>query len=300
VTALVNDALVVLATVEGRELDTQALEAVGLLALVAGQDVEPGDTDGTWRIAPRTAPDRVISTVDPDSRHIHKSIRSYRNGYKAHVVVEPVTGLICGQQLTAGNAPDGPTGVELMNHEPKARQVLADSAYGSGETRAGLRQRNHRLAIKPWPVSDTGRFGRDDFSVDHDARTATCPADVTVTVTTKGTATFGAKCHGCPLRSRCTTRHDGRVLVLQPHDAELVEARRAWRDGDFAVDYRRWRPMVERSLAWLVRPGRRVAYRGVARNRIWLAHRAAAINLQRLLNLGLTGAAHGWTLATLS
>jgi hypothetical protein len=84
-----------------------------------------------------------------------------------------------------------------------------------------------------------------------------------------------------------TTARDGRTLHLTVHDAELHEARRAWRHGDFADDYRRWRPMVERSLAWLVRPGRRVAYRGVARNRIWLAHRAAAINLQRLINLGL-------------
>ena len=83
--------------------------------------------------------------------------------------------------------------------------------------------------------------------------------------------------------------------MLTVHDTELVEARRAWRDGDFAADYRRWRPMVERTLAWLVRPGRRVAYRGIARNRIWLAHRAAAINLQRLLNLGLT---HDGRLAT--
>ena len=113
-------------------------DAVGLLALVAGQDVERGDSDGTWRIAQRTAKDRVISTVDPDSRHIHKSVRSYRNGYKAHVSVEPVTGLICAQRLTPGNAPDGPTGVELMDNEPARRQVLADAAYGSGETRVAL------------------------------------------------------------------------------------------------------------------------------------------------------------------
>jgi len=297
VTALVNDALVVLAAVEGLELEPAALEAVGLLALVAGQDVEPGDSDGSWRIAQHTAKDRVISTVDPDSRHIHKTVRSYRNGYKAHVVVEPMTGLICGQQLTAGNAPDGPTGVELMQREPRRRQVLADSAYGSGDTRVTLKQRRHRLAIKPWPMPDTGRFGRDDFRVDHTARTATCPAGVTVTITAKGRATFGARCHGCELRSRCTTRREGRVLLLTEHDAELVEARRAWRDGDFADDYRRFRPMVERSLAWLVRPGRRVAYRGLARNRIWLAHRAAAINLQRLINLGLTHN-HRWQLAS--
>src|SRR3954471_20025201 len=112
VTALVNDALAVLAAVEGVELSGEAADAVGLLALVAGQDVEPADEAGTWRIAQPPPPARVISTVDPDSRHIHKTVRSYRNGYKAHIVVEPVTGLICAQRLTPGNTPDGPTGVE--------------------------------------------------------------------------------------------------------------------------------------------------------------------------------------------
>jgi IS5 family transposase len=297
ITALVNDAQQVLDAVNDLTLDGDQAAAVGLLALVAGQDVEPGDGEGTWRIAQRTAKDRVISIVDPDTRHVHKSVSSYRDGYKAHISIEPVTGLICAQRLTAGNAPDGPTGVELMAGEPARRQVLADAAYGSGPTRVALRQRRHRLAIKPWPTSDTGRFGRDDFVVDHHAHTATCPAGVTVNIAPKGSAAFGARCRGCPLRSRCTTRDDGRTLVLKPHDAELVEARRAWRDGDFAADYRRWRPMVERSLAWLVRPGRRVAYRGVARNRIWLAHRAAAINLQRLINLGLTHDS-SWRLAS--
>ncbi len=297
VTGLVNDALVVLAAVDDLNLDPAGTEAVGLLALVAGQDVEPGDGQGSWRIAQRTAKDRVISTVDPDSRHIHKSRQSYRNGYKAHVVVEPTTGLICGQQLTAGNAPDGPTGVELMEHEPKRRQVLADSAYGAGPTRVALAKRRHRLAIKPWPTTDTGRFGRDDFTVDHTARTATCPAGHTVALTASNYAVFDRHCRGCPIRSRCTTARDGRALQLTDHDAELVEARRAWRDGDFADDYRQFRPMVERSLAWLVRPGRRVAYRGLARNRIWLAHRAAAVNLQRLVNLGLTHDGT-WHLAT--
>jgi hypothetical protein len=297
VTDLVNDALVVLAVLDGAGLSGEAADAVGLLALVAGQDVEPGDEDGTWRIAQRTAPDRVISIVDPDSRHIHKTVRSYRNGYKAHIVVEPVTGLICGQRLTAGNTADGPTGVALMASEPARRQVLADAAYGSGETRLALKRRRHRLAIKPWPIADTGRFGRDDFTVDHGARTVTCSAGHTVSLTGTNNAIFERHCHHCPLRTRCTTARDGRTLHLHAHDAELFEARRAWRDGDFADDYRRWRPMVERSLAWLVRPGRRVAYRGLARNRLWLAHRAAAINLRRLITLGLTHTDR-WQLAT--
>ena len=111
----------------------------------------PATATGRGGSPASTAPDRVISTVDPDTRHVHKSVSRYRDGYKAHVSVEPQTGLICAQRLTAGNAPDGPTGVELMAAEPPRRQVLADAAYGSGPTRAALRRRRHRLAIKPWP-----------------------------------------------------------------------------------------------------------------------------------------------------
>jgi hypothetical protein len=46
--------------------------------------------------------------------------------------------------------------------------------------------------------------------------------------------------------------------------------------------------MVERSIAWLVASGnRRVRFRGVARNQLGLSMRVAAINLRRLVNLGL-------------
>lgn len=70
VSGLVNDALMVLKATDGLVLGGGQADAVGLLALVAGQDVEPGETEGTWRIAERVAPDRAISTVDPEARHI--------------------------------------------------------------------------------------------------------------------------------------------------------------------------------------------------------------------------------------
>ena len=128
--------------------------------------------------------------------------------------------------------------------------------------------------------------------------TATCPAGHTVAIAAKGSATFGARCRDCPLRERCTTAKDGRVLHIGEHDAELVEARRAWRDGDFTADYRRWRPMVEQAIAWLVARGhRRVRYRGVERNQLGLSHRVAAINLRRLINLGLTRDGPTWNLS---
>jgi len=56
--------------------------------------------------------------------------------------------------------------------------------------------------------------------------------------------------------------------------------------------------MVERSIAWLVAGrNRRVRYRGVRKNNAWLHTRSAALNLRRLLNLGLTRTDGAWVLA---
>ena len=299
INGLVNDARAILVACDGIPLGDVESDALGLLALVAGQDVEPGDTEGTWRIAQRVAPDRTISVVDPEARHMHKSVSEYRDGYKAHLAIEPETGLITAAAITPANIGDGPTGVALLAGEEPGLQVLADSAYGGGETRAALRNTKHHQAIKPMPLQRAmpGGFDRDDFIIDHDARTATCPIGHTVSITAKGAATFGVRCRACPSRERCTTRKDGRTLRIREHDAELVEARRAWHDGDFAADYRQWRPMVERSIAWLVTRGhRRVRYRGVERNQLGLSHRVAALNLRRLINLGLTRDGPTWIL----
>ena len=99
VTALVNDALALSAAPDPEAITEQGgkpAEAVALLALVAGQDVEPAEgsdgTDGRWRIARKTAPDRVISTVDPDARHAHKTRERRQDGFKAHVVSSPTPG----------------------------------------------------------------------------------------------------------------------------------------------------------------------------------------------------------------
>jgi hypothetical protein len=110
---------------------------VALLALVAGQDVEPGDAPGQWRIAQRTADDRVISVHDPDARHVHKTSHAYRDGYKAHVAAEPEpeTGLVTDCELTAGNIGDAAAAPGLIDDEPAGTEILGDCAYGSGEFR---------------------------------------------------------------------------------------------------------------------------------------------------------------------
>ncbi|HUP71953.1 MAG TPA: IS1182 family transposase [Acidimicrobiales bacterium] len=299
VTELVTDALTVLAALERVALDDAQAEAVGLLALVAGQDVEPGDTDGTWRIAQETRPDRIVSVHDPESRHAHKTSSNYRDGFKAHIGVEPDTGLITACELTAGNVGDAQAAPALLAGESEPVEVLADSAYGSGEFRQHLDDHGHTATIKPIPLKPAvaDGFTIDDFIIDLTARTVSCPNGITTVISIRGHATFGAKCRGCPLRERCTNSLAGRKIKLNEHHELLAAARAHARTPEFIEPYRQHRPMVERSIAWLIRRGgRKVRYRGINRNKIGFAHRCAAVNLRRLINLGLDHGPQGWTI----
>jgi transposase len=289
ISLLVADATAVLNAVGGVKLTATQQDAVGMLALVAAQDVEPGEQDGTWRVARRVAKDRVISTVDPQARHGHKSVAVRKDGFKAHLCLEPDTGIVTVAKITPANAPDGPTGAALMGTEPEGLEVLADSAYGSGSTRTELKEKGHRLVIKPMPSHPAvaGGFRRDEFSVDHAAHRVTCPAGHLARLSPNGVAKFAPHCGPCPLRSRCTMAK-ARSFTVGPNDAELVAARAAWRDPELTAIYRQHRPMAERSISWLVaRNNRRLRYRGVERNEAWLKLRVAALNLRRLLALGL-------------
>jgi hypothetical protein len=335
VDALVSDAHRLLGRLPDTELGPRAAEAVALLALVAGQDVEPAEgsdgTDGRWRIARRVAPERVISTVDPEARHAHKTRSRRQDGYKAHVVVEPDTGIITDTRLTPAGGPDNSdaaVGIDLLldtqhlgtqdlgtqddeqphppgNEQPDKRwEVLADSAYGTGELLDRLHRAGHTPIVKPWPRRPAvdGGLTVDDFTVTEPAEgqpgAVTCPNGHTRPLSRSRTATFGALCRHCPLRERCTTSATGRTLRLHPHDAITRAHRRRARDPHFQALYRQHRPMVERSIAWLVASGnRRLRFRGTAANEAWLHHRVAGLNLRRLLALGLTRTNGSWALA---
>jgi hypothetical protein len=176
--------------------------------------------------------------------------------------------------------------------------VLADSAYGSGEFRAELAERGHVDLVKPAPVRPAvpDGFTVDDFAVDHANRTVTCPAGITRSISRTGVATFKAACRGCPLRARCTASALGKTVKIRPHDALQRAARHNSRNPKWQNEYRQHRPMVERTIGWLVRGNRKLRYHGVAKNNHWLHHRAAALNLRRLIVLGLTHNGTAWAL----
>ena len=242
VSALVSDANALVEAFREARLGEDAAGALALLALVAGQDVEPAEgsdgTDGRWRIARKVAEDRVISTVDPDARHTRKSPEARRDGYRAHLAADPETGIITDEKLTrasgtensdpavaeeflaaedgqdgaavAGQAPAagqdddraaGPHGSDGMEREPLA--WYGDSAYGTGDLRGAICDAGHTAVIKPKPLQAPveGGFTVDDFTVDEQAGTVTCPAGHTVTLSRTRIATFGVACRDCPLRA---------------------------------------------------------------------------------------------------
>ncbi|MBE3014819.1 IS1182 family transposase [Microbispora sp. NEAU-D428] len=297
VDALVTDAIRLLAGLPAQPLGEQAATAVGLLALVAGQDVEPADDsdgrDGRWRIAQRAVPDRVVSTR-----------------FKAHVAVEPETGLFTAVALRPGSGAahhEAALAVDLLAEETSPVQVFGDSAYSTGPCRQALTDAGHRAVIKPAPLRQAvpGGFDLDDFAIDTAGSTVTCPAGHQVPLSAPSgqnqqrKALFTGQCAGCPLRSRCTKAKAGRILTIRPHHDELAAARRrAATDTAWQNDYQRWRPPVERAIAWIVARGnRRLRYIGTIKNNAWLHTRAAALNLRTLINLGLTRTGNAWTLA---
>ena len=331
VSALVNDANAVVAAFQDAELEDPAASAVALLALVAGQDVEPAEgsdgRDGRWRIARKVAEDRVISTVDPDARHTRKSPEARRDGYRAHVAADPETGIITDEKLTraagqensdpavaeefvaAGAAGDGDDGAagggqDSGNEQDGDRPAwYGDSAYGTGDLRDAIEKAGHQAVIKPKPLQAPvqGGFTVDDFTVSEEQGTATCPAGHTVRLSRTRIATFGALCQDCPLRAQCTTCKTGRKLVLHERDDLLRAARRDWAATGLRKDYMAHRPNVERAIAQVATwRGRRLKlrYRGVAKNHAWLKRRTAALNLRNLTGRGLTHRDGAWVLVT--
>lgn len=304
--ALVGDAHRLLGYLPDQDLGPRAAEAVALLALIAGQDVEPVEgsdgTDGHWQIARQVAGDRVISTVDPEARHAHKTVHRRQDGFKAHIAVEPDTGIITDCALTKASGSDnheGVIGLGLLAGETRRVRVLGDSAYGTNEMRAGLADLKHVAVIKPIPLRPAvpGGFTIEDFTVNLTERTVICPAGLTRTITAAGNAVFGVACRDCALRAQCTTAVKGKTARISPHYQLQHAARTQSRKAKWINEYRQHRPMVERSIAWLTRGNRKVRYRGVTKNNHWLHNRAAALNLRRLITLGLTHDGTTWAIA---
>jgi hypothetical protein len=287
-----KDAYACLALLDGEVVGPEVAEAARLLATVVAQDLEAG-ADGVLRIARRVAHDRVISTVDPDARHGHKTEARGFDGYKGHVAMDPESEIITAAAVTAGNVTDAAVAKELIGDlnapeedateaeeegvapdapedDPSNEQtqgadsseggvaVYADTQYGTGEFQAFLEDAQIESKCKTQrPVGVNGRYPKDRFIIDLANQTVTCPNGVTVAVRSAadggGTAFFGKHCSGCARADQCTRSRRGRTIAVNRFEEALSRARARQADQDWRADYRATRPKVERKMAHLMR-----------------------------------------------
>jgi Transposase DDE domain/Transposase domain (DUF772) len=229
VSDLVTDALAVLGELCGADAphrEQAAADALGLLALVAGQDVEPADgsdgTDGRWRIARRVAPDRVISVVDPQARHTRKSKSTRKDGFRGHVSAEPETGLITDTELTSAAGEDGsdPVVGQAMIardrfHRPQTQIPQPDTggdAAPADEPAADHPGGDEAVVAEPGPAAaaDTGDSGEITTA-------GTDSADATAAAGEKdaGLRVYGDSAYGTGA-ARAAYRDAGHQTVIKP------------------------------------------------------------------------------------
>jgi hypothetical protein len=292
VDALVRDALFALSALDGHEVPATATSATELLALVAGQDVEVGD-DGIFRIVSKVAKDTVISTVDPEARHGHKSRNRHFDGYKGRVAVDPDSEMITATTITPGNTSDGSVATDLISDllgddkdigrdrddessvgetagavipdnigteatGDDTSTVYGDNAYGTGEIQSRLEDEGIEPKCKTQrPTTRIGFFAKDRFVVNLEDDTVTSPNGVTVTIRRhvkgSGLAKFSAACASCPLRSQCTKSAKRLNIAVRLNEAVLTRARKRQRHPEWVADYRATRPKVERKIGHLMR-----------------------------------------------
>jgi Transposase DDE domain/Transposase domain (DUF772) len=323
--ALARDAYAALALLDSRMLDEAVHQAARLLASVVGQDLEQTE-DGLFRIARRVASDRIISTVDPEARHGHKTSARGYDGYKGHIAIDPDSEIITGAGVTAANVGDGSLAKELLadvippqtSEVAPAEQpselgagpssaataapvdVYGDASYGTTEVLTHLEKAGAVANVKVQPASaPAGRFTKDDFNIDLDKDTVSCPAGRLVQIRRRedgsGLASFGAACSSCLMAGACTDSDAGRTIHVNAQERLLRDARTRQRRPEWAANYRATRPKVERKLAHLMRRrhgGRRARMRGAQRVGQDFFLLCATANLHRLATLGWCSSTH--------
>ena len=254
--------------------------------------------------------DRVL--VFLDSLNDHKSSSKRFDGHKAAIVVDTDTQLITAVEVLPGNAPDNSGALELVeqsetNTGVTVEEAMGDAAYGDGDTRQAFADAGRTLIARVPGRPNRTHFPKEDFRIDLEAGSCTCPAgNVTRTMAPAGWRTGqtgrtyrleafrfdAAVCGVCPLRPRCVAAKPGTGRTVQLHPQEgLLQQARALQQSEAFAEYRERRVVVEHRLARLVQLGiRQSRYFGRIKTRFQLYLAATVANLTLVASkAGMTG-----------
>jgi hypothetical protein len=279
-----------------REGIVEAAELLGRLLL---QDVEYRENGVALKEG--VSPDRVISVHDPEMRHGHKSSSTRFDGHKAAIAVDTDSQLITAVEVIPGNAPDNTGALELVkqseeNTGMEVEETIGDAAYGDGATRQAFADAGRILVAKVPGRPNKGYFPKEDFKIDLESGTCTCPAGQVTRVKHRlkshphgrggwqrpwGFVFDNAVCGVCVLRAKCVAskKGKGRTVSLHPQEA-LLQRARALQHSEAFAEYKKRRQVSEHRLARLVQLGLRQArYFGRVKTLFQLLLAATVANL---------------------
>ena len=152
-------------------------------------------------------------------------------------MVDTDTQLITAVAVLPGNAPDNLGPLELVEEsEANTGVALGDAAYGDGDTRRAFADAGRTLIARVPGRPNRKHFPKDDFRIDLNEVTCTCPAGrVTRKLLPAGKRTGStgrthrlqtfqfdaAVCEVCPLRPRCVAGSSGKGRTVQLHPQSL-------------------------------------------------------------------------------
>jgi hypothetical protein len=280
-------------------LQQRVHEAAGLLTQLLMQDIER-QADGSC-LKQGVSPDRVVSVHDPEMRHGRKSATRRFDGHKGAIAVDPESQLITAADVLPGNVQDHERALELVeqaeaNADVEVEETVGDCAYGDSETRQLFADAGRKLVAKVANRRGQAQFPKDDFQIDLESMSCTCPAgqETRKVVSISSGERYGAPgvplrafrfdaaiCDGCPLRSLCMRARPGkgRVVMIHPQEALLQEAR-AFQQSEAFAPYRKLRQVAEHRLARLMQLGvRQARYIGRTKTLCQLLLAATVANL---------------------
>lgn len=251
-------------------------DARALLADLLLQDIDEEPDDGKGpQIRKGTAPDRIVSTTDPEMRHGRKSSSKRFDGYKASVAIDTDGGVVLSTDVHPGNKHDSEQAGDLVKRAGEAAgqevgRVLGDTAYGTSNARKDIAEATNGAEVVAKVPPATSRKGAeftvDDFKIDIEGGKATCPAgkESKAYRQVEGSNAHefrfsSSDCTGCSLRPKCTTSQvrPRKVTVAEGYD-EVRRLREYQRTEQFQKTYRR-RVKVEHRIARLIQLGIRQA-----------------------------------------
>jgi hypothetical protein len=170
-------------------------------------------------------------------RHGRKNHSKRFDGHKAAMAVDADSQLITAVEVLPGNAVDASPAPSLAeaseaNTGLEAEETVSDCTFGDGNTRQEFADAGRKLVAKVPHLGRKDQFPKNQFHIDPEAMTCTCPAGHTTARLSptgfwldkdgqkqprKSFAFPSETCAACPLRPQCFQAKTKRGRWIQLH-----------------------------------------------------------------------------------